>query len=146
MRLPGREALETAEGYYATRFQARCTTASRWASCALGRAPLAWRSRGASICGVTAPQKERETMGVLICVVLSVSIAIVSHLIVRRFVPALLLAVVASVLTFQVIVAIQLGHLDPMAPIAVVTTTPVALTISALIGGFIWIVRSRPKE
>jgi putative Ca2+/H+ antiporter (TMEM165/GDT1 family) len=85
-------------------------------------------------------------MGVAIFVIVCICTAVSAHLLTRRFFRAVLLSALASAVVFQVIVSVQLGHLDPLFPIAFVVTLVAGIGISAFIGATLKLGRSEPKQ
>lgn len=77
---------------------------------------------------------DEGTQGLLILGAMAVLSAIGWHLIVKRFVLALLGATLTTVILFQVANYIHLGYLDPFFIIAMITSGAGALVISAVVG------------
>ncbi len=61
-------------------------------------------------------------------------VALASHRWVRPFLLALLISGPVAAFLFQGVVTIELGHLDPFAPIALFTTTLAGWVIALLVG------------
>lgn len=85
-------------------------------------------------------------MGVLVFVIVAATLAVVAHLFIRRFVLAVLLSSMGSSVLFQLIVWIQLGYLDPFAPIAFIVTLVLAVLISAMVGALFSVMRTKPQD
>lgn len=85
-------------------------------------------------------------MGMMVFVIVAVVLAVLAHLFVRRFVLATLLSAVGAAFVFQLIVWIQLGHPDPLAPIAFAMTSVFGVVISALVGALVSVTRTKPQQ
>ena len=77
-------------------------------------------------------------VGFAVFVGLCVALAAGTHCFLRRFLLASLLSALASTTLFHVIAALHLGYFDPLWPIAVMFSAPIALGISLLVGLLIW--------
>jgi hypothetical protein len=67
-------------------------------------------------------------------VLLAAVVSIVCHLVIRRYLFAVAVAIVISVVAFQVLVRIQLGYLDMFWAIAVGTTSGAAALVANVVG------------
>jgi hypothetical protein len=74
-------------------------------------------------------------MGMGVFVLLATCLAVAANLLTRRFALAVLMSSVTSAVVFQAMVWFQLGHLDPLAPVAFVMSIGVAAAIGVAIGG-----------
>ena len=76
----------------------------------------------------------KGAMGMVMLVIASVVIAIVAHWRIRDQVVAALCTAVVTSLGCQVVVTIDLGHLDPFFLIAIVTSGLLAFAVALLVG------------
>jgi len=60
--------------------------------------------------------------------------AVIAHWRIRRYFLASLISALAAALSFQVLVTLQLGHVDPFAPVAFVMSLLVTAAIALLAG------------
>ena len=73
-------------------------------------------------------------MGIVILVFITLLAATAWHYYLPRYLAASIAAAVTSMVLFQLGAYVTQGHLDPFFPIAVVTSSLVALVLSLLIG------------
>jgi hypothetical protein len=73
-------------------------------------------------------------MGVAVLALIAVMVAICCHRWIKPFWLAVIISGPLAAVLFQVAVRVQLGYVDPFALIALLTTTPIAWVISALVG------------
>jgi hypothetical protein len=73
-------------------------------------------------------------VGLIIFFAIALGCAAIWHAFLPRYLAASFGATVTTVLTFQGVTFVQLGHLDPFFLIAAVTTSAIALLISLLVG------------
>ncbi|MBH2044056.1 MAG: hypothetical protein I8H87_11135 [Comamonadaceae bacterium] len=73
-------------------------------------------------------------MALVVFFLIAVISATVWHHYVSRYLAAALGATGTTVVLFQAVAFLQLGHLDPFFPIAVITSSLVALPLSLLVG------------
>jgi hypothetical protein len=81
-------------------------------------------------------------VGVPIFLGLAVAVAVIAHLALRRFVVAVIASTLLTAVGFQVVVSIQLGHVDPLFPIAFVVSSAVAGVVSATVGALMRLTKS----
>jgi predicted neutral ceramidase superfamily lipid hydrolase len=73
-------------------------------------------------------------MGILVFLIVATTVALVSHRWIRPFLLALLISGPVAACVFQIIVTMQLGHLDPFFLIALATTTLFGWAIALFVG------------
>lgn len=73
-------------------------------------------------------------IGMIVLVAISIASAFISHKQIKSFMLAVIVSTLASVILFQVVAYIQLGHLDPFFPIAMAVSGFIAFFISLVIG------------
>lgn len=78
-----------------------------------------------------------STLALVVFAVITIASAMISHVKIKSYWRATILATLVSVVLFQVIAYINLGYLDPFILIAIVITGVVALLISMLIGALV---------
>ena len=71
-------------------------------------------------------------MGIVILVAVTVVSGVLWTLLVRNIVIAIVPATTTAVVLFQVIVYLQLGYMDPLWPIAVITSSAICLFVAML--------------
>lgn len=69
-------------------------------------------------------------------------VAVLVHWRIRHYVVASMVAAVVAAAVFQGVVALQLGHIDPFAPIAFVLSLPVTTPLAFLVG-WLFLLRRR---
>ena len=78
------------------------------------------------------------TIGIIILLGISVAAALVFHqLFPRRFALASLLSAAIASPLFLVVATLREGHLDPFAPIALVTGAAVAFVVALVVGAIV---------
>lgn len=75
-----------------------------------------------------------SALGLLLLAAICAVCSVAAHVLVRSFVAAELAAVVSTVVLFQLAAYLHVGYLDPFWEVAVVTSTLVAVVVSAFIG------------
>lgn len=77
-----------------------------------------------------------SSTGLIVLAGMTAVSAVLVHWRIRRYVVASMVSAVVAAVVFQGLVALQLGHIDPFAPIAFVlsllVTTPLALLVGLL--------------
>lgn len=73
----------------------------------------------------------------MLLIPLAIVLAVLSHLLIRSFLAAVIVSTLTAAVSFQLIVWMQLGHRDPFWPIAFVTTSGVSALLSVVVGGVI---------
>lgn len=72
--------------------------------------------------------------GLYIIILISLSVALFAHILSKKFWLATICSTFVSVALFQLMVIIQLGHIDKFILVAVITTSIISFVISAFIG------------
>jgi MFS superfamily sulfate permease-like transporter len=85
---------------------------------------------------------EESVLGLYIFIAISALFSLIAHWKIKNFWVALFASTLLAVISFQVLVYMQLGHLDPFYPIAVLVSGLIALAISSAIGGIFKHIRS----
>jgi hypothetical protein len=73
-------------------------------------------------------------MGLLVFLLLTLISAVLWHRFLPKYSIAVVGAMLSAVLLFQGVAFVQLGYLDPFAPIAALTSGGMALIVSLLVG------------
>lgn len=80
--------------------------------------------------------------GLIVLVGVAAVSAVLVHWRIRRYVVASILSALVAAVVFQGFVALQLGHVDPFAPIAFVLSLLVSLPLAFLVG-WLFLLRRR---
>ena len=84
-----------------------------------------------------------STMGIIVLLGISATVAIGIHWFYPRFVLACLFSAVAATVLFQAAAYLHLGHLDPFFPIAVVVGGGISFIVALGVGALLRLIRSK---
>ncbi len=87
-----------------------------------------------------------ESIGIVIFLLISISIACCSYSKISSYVLACLLSAFATTVLIQIINAVTIGYIDPFVIIALLIGFISAFISSAIVGFFFWLVRRKEQN